>query len=46
MATETTTESSVLTVKSEQWLAGAAGGFVGSILFGLMMMFVMPAPLL
>lgn len=31
---------------SEQWIAGAAGGFVGSIVFGLMMMYVMPAPLL
>jgi hypothetical protein len=46
MATNTTTVSSVSSVTSEQWLAGAAGGFVGSILFGLMMMFVMPAPLL
>jgi len=46
MATETTTASSVSSVTSEQWLAGAAGGFVGSILFGLMMVFVMPAPLL
>ena len=46
MATETTTASPVSSVTSEQWIAGAVGGFVGSILFGLMMMFVMPAPLL
>lgn len=46
MATETTTVSSVSSVTSEQWLAGAVGGFVGSVFFGLMMMFVMPAPLL
>ena len=46
MATETTTASPVSSVTSEQWIAGAAGGFVGSIPFGLMMMYVMPAPLL
>jgi hypothetical protein len=43
MATETTTTSSV---SSEQWIAGAVGGFVGSVLFGLVMTFVVPAPLL
>lgn len=33
-------------VTTQQWLAGAVGGFVGSIPFGLMMMYVMPPPLL
>lgn len=46
MATETTSTSTVSSVTSRQWLAGAVGGFVGSVFFGLLMTFVMPAPLL
>lgn len=40
MATDATT------VTGKQWAAGAVGGFIGSIPFGLMMMYVMPPPLL
>ncbi|GAB6879365.1 hypothetical protein JCM17823_16390 [Halorubrum gandharaense] len=46
MATETSTASATAGVTSKQWAAGAIGGFVGSIPFGLMMMYVMPPPLL
>ena len=49
MATETTEatpEVGLRSITSSQWLAGAAGGFVGSVLFGLMMQYVMPPPLL
>ena len=49
MATETTETTPVIglgNVDSTQWLAGAAGGFLGSVLFGLMMQYVMPPPLL
>lgn len=49
MGTETTEAASTGRIKSirlTQWLAGAAGGFLGSILFGLMMQYVMPPPLL
>lgn len=46
MATETQTTTSVDTVPSGGWAAGAVGGFVGSILFGLIMQYVIPAPLL
>jgi uncharacterized membrane protein YagU involved in acid resistance len=45
MATETQTTTANSTNYSP-WLAGAAGGFLGSILFGLMMQYVMPPPLL
>ena len=49
MATETT-ETTAKTgrghITSTQWLAGAIGGFLGSVLFGLMMQYVMPPPLL
>ncbi|WP_262342835.1 hypothetical protein [Haloplanus rubicundus] len=31
---------------TNEWLAGAGGGFVGSVLFGLIMMYVVPAPML
>ena len=46
MATETQTTTSVGTVPSGAWAAGAVGGFVGSILFGLIMQYVIPAPIL
>jgi hypothetical protein len=35
-----------MNVAGKQWAAGAAGGFLGSIPFGLLMMYVMPPPLL
>ncbi|GAB3415452.1 hypothetical protein GCM10027435_11610 [Haloparvum alkalitolerans] len=44
--TETATASATAGVTSKQWIAGAAGGFIGSIPFGLMMLYVMPPPLL
>jgi|AntRauTorcE11898_2_1112593.scaffolds.fasta_scaffold09401_1 hypothetical protein len=46
MATETGSATESRTVTSKQWTAGAVGGFVGSIPFGLMMLYVMPPPLL
>ncbi|XVH32710.1 hypothetical protein ACNS7O_05855 [Haloferacaceae archaeon DSL9] len=46
MATETQTASAAVDVTAKQWIAGAAGGFIGSVPFGLMMMYVMPPPLL
>ncbi|MEM4781110.1 MAG: histidine kinase [Halalkalicoccus sp.] len=46
MATETTSNVGIGGIETNQWLAGAAGGFLGSILFGLMMRYVMPPPLL
>ena len=46
MATETPTATQSLNVTGKQWTAGAAGGFLGSIPFGLLMMYVMPPPML
>ena len=46
MATETRTTTGLRTVRSSEWTVGAVGGFVGSILFGLIMQYVMPPPLL
>ncbi|WP_336344031.1 histidine kinase [Halalkalicoccus ordinarius] len=46
MATDTTSNVGLGNVGSNQWLAGAAGGFLGSVLFGLIMQYVMPPPLL
>lgn len=47
MATTTDTRSALIgTVPTTDLAAGAAGGFVGSILFGLLMQFVLPAPML
>lgn len=46
MATETQTPPDSRSVTGRQWTAGAVGGFVGSIAFGLMMLYVMPAPML
>lgn len=46
MATETQTANSVGTVTLSDWAAGAVGGFVGSILFGQIMQYVIPAPML
>jgi len=47
MATTTDNRSNLIgTVATTELAAGAAGGFVGSILFGLLMQFVIPAPML
>lgn len=46
MATETGSAVDSGTVTTRQWAAGAVGGFVGSIPFGLLMLTVMPPPLL
>ena len=46
MSTTTETVSGLGTVRTNEWVAGAASGFVGSVLFGLMMQYVMPAPML
>lgn len=48
MATETETTETTYErdVGTRDWALGALGGFVGSLAFGLMMQFVMPAPLL
>jgi hypothetical protein len=46
MATETGTAVEALNDTGKQWAAGAVGGFLGSIPFGLMMMTVMAPPLL
>lgn len=40
------TQAETTGIETNQWLAGAAGGFVGSVLFGLMIQYVMPPPLL
>lgn len=46
MGTETQNATPTSSVTSRQWTAGALGGIVGSVPFGLMMMYVMPPPLL
>jgi len=46
MATGTRTTTGIAGVASKQWVAGAVGGFVGSVLFGLVLMYVVPAPML
>ncbi len=46
MATNTQQSVSVGNVTKSEWAAGAVGGFVGSVLFGLIMQFVIPAPML
>lgn len=46
MSTATETISGLGTVRTNDWIAGAAGGFVGSVLFGLIMQYVMPPPML
>lgn len=46
MATETKTERGFGNVRTNEWVAGAVGGFAGSILFGLIMQYIMPPPML
>lgn len=45
IATKTRASTGLGNVRSNEWIAGATDGFVGSIFFGLIMQFVMP-PLL
>jgi hypothetical protein len=40
------TVAPVFGITTGEWLAGAIGGFVGSIGFGLLMMYAIPAPML
>mgnify|MGYP006914274341 CR=1 FL=1 len=46
MATKTQRGEPTATGTTNGWLAGAGGGFVGSVLFGLLMMYAIPAPML
>lgn len=46
MSTQTTTAAESEDATTSPYLVGAAGGFVGSVLFGLIMTYVMPPPLL
>lgn len=46
MATETQTTLPIGNATTTDWAAGAIGGFVGSIFFGLIMQYVIPAPIL
>jgi len=46
MSTIKRTVEPVFAITANEWLAGAIGGFVGSIGFGLLMMYVIPAPML
>ena len=47
MATETqSTQTTVGNATVGEWTAGAVGGFLGSVLFGLIMQYVIPAPIL
>lgn len=46
MSTKAETVTDLGTVRTNEWVAGAAGGFLGSVLFGLIMQYVMPPPLL
>jgi hypothetical protein len=46
MSTRTRSASPVSITTTNGWIAGGVGGFVGSIAFGLLMMYVIPAPML
>ena len=46
METESSTATTRIELTHTTWLAGAAGGFVGSLLFGLFLQYVIPAPML
>jgi uncharacterized membrane protein YagU involved in acid resistance len=46
MATETTTPTPTLATETGNWKAGVAGGLAGSIVFGLIMTYLIPAPML
>jgi uncharacterized membrane protein YagU involved in acid resistance len=46
MATESATTTTEVSTETGNWKAGVAAGLVGSAAFGLVMTFVIPAPLL
>ena len=46
MKTTAETSPALRAVHGDEWIAGIVGGFVGSLLFGLVMQFVMPQPVL
>lgn len=46
MATESATATTEVSTARGNWKAGVAGGLVGSAVFGLVMAYVIPAPLL
>ena len=46
MATETATATSEVSTETGDWKAGVIGGLAASVVFGLMMAYVIPAPLL
>ena len=46
MATETVTATNDVSTGAGDWKAGVAGGLAGSAVFGLLMTYVIPAPLL
>jgi hypothetical protein len=46
MATETATATSDVSTGTGDWKAGVGGGLAGSAVFGLLMTYVIPAPLL
>jgi hypothetical protein len=46
MATETATTTGEVSTAAGDWKAGVAGGLAGGVVFGLLMTYVIPAPLL
>ena len=46
MTTKTETVPRFGAVNESEWVAGAVGGIIGSVLFGVIMQFVMPEPVL
>jgi len=46
MSTKTREVEPTAAATTNEWLAGAVGGFVGSIAFGLLMLYAIPAPML
>ena len=46
MATETATATSEVSTGTGDWKAGVAGGLAGSVVFGILMTYAIPAPLL
>lgn len=46
MSTRTRTVEPASAITANGWVAGAIGGFIGSVAFGLIMMYVIPAPML
>ncbi|RXK51137.1 hypothetical protein [Halorientalis pallida] len=46
MTTKTEARPALRTVHGGEWISGIVGGLIGSVLFGLVMQFVMPQPVL